>query len=194
MVKGFLKELLKTHKTVFSFKELVLLWAADPAIVAARVNYYVKKGDLYHIRRGFYAKDKEYNRLELAVKIYAPSYISFETVLASAGMIFQYYNEIFIASYQSRTILCDGQEYTYKKIQWPILLAAAGIEVKENYSIASPERAFLDILYLNKDYYFDNLSPLNWEKVFEILPIYHNKRMEKIVKKLHQSDKGHNDH
>ena len=59
---------------------------------------------------------------------------------------------------------------------------------KDNYFIAVPERAFLDIVYLNKDYHFDNLSVLNWNKVFEILAIYGgNKRMEKKVKEYYKN-------
>ena len=65
-----------------------------------------------------------------------------------------------------------------------------GIENKDGYAIASRERAFLDRIYVSKDYHFDNLTNLNWDKVFEILPVYNNKRMEKKVKsyfKSHQS-------
>ena len=60
-------------------------------------------------------------------------------------------------------------------------------ENKDYYSIASKERAFLDVVYLNKDYHFDNLANLNWDKVFEILPIYHNKRLDKKVKEYFKS-------
>ena len=62
-----------------------------------------------------------------------------------------------------------------------------GIEIKDNYSIASTERAFLDLLYLNKDYHFDNLSPLNWDKIYALLPLYGgNQRMERMLKKYYQ--------
>lgn len=47
--------------------------------------------------------------------------------------------------------------------------------------MATKERAFLDRIYINKDYHFDNLDGLDWNKVFEILPIYHNTKMEKRV-------------
>lgn len=188
MTRGLLKEILSSKKTVYSFKELLLLFQEiDAEALKSRINYYIKQGDLYHIRRGFYAKDKHYNRFELATKIMTPSYISFETVLNTAGVIFQYYNQIFVASYRTRDILCDDQVYTYRTIQQSILTHSAGIEIKENYSIASVERAYLDILYLNKTYYFDNLSPLNWDKVFEILPIYDNKRMNKLVEQYYNS-------
>lgn len=189
MEKGFLNEILRSNKTVFSFKDLLLLWGGiDKFTAGSRVNYYTKHNDLYHIRRGVYAKDKNYNKYELATKIFTPSYISFETVLGSAGVTFQHYSKIFVASYQNKEIKCDGQTITFKRIKEEILTNNSGIEIKENYSIASTERAFLDVVYLNTDYHFDNLSVLNWDKVYSILLIYGgNKRMEKMVKKFQES-------
>lgn len=190
MVDNILSAILRFKKTVFSFKELLMLWPnTDIKTLKSKINYYIKQDDLYHIRRGLYAKDKNYDRLELATKILIPSYISFETVLAAAGIIFQYYDQIFVATYQSRNIQCDGQKYNFKTLKSSILTNTTGIEIKENYSIASAGRAFLDVIYLNKDYHFDNLASLDWDKIYEILPIYKNKRMEKIVKKYHESYK-----
>jgi hypothetical protein len=71
-----------------------------------------------------------------------------------------------------------------------ILNNNSGIENKGFYSIASKERAFLDIVYLNKDYHFDNLSPLDWDKVFSILPLYENKRMTKKVNQYYKDFKS----
>ena len=191
ITKGFIKELFKSPKTVFSFKDLCLLWeSTDAETIKSRVNYYVKHGDLYHIRRGFYARDKSYNHFELATKIFTPAYISFETVLSQAGIIFQYYRQIFVASYKSKSITCDEQIYTFRSIKSVILTNALGIEIKENYSMACPERAFLDILYLHKNYHFDNLSGLNWDRVYEILPIYKNNRMKKAVEIYHNAYKS----
>jgi len=183
-----LSKILRAKNTIFTFKDIALLWKETEAnLIKRRINHYVRTGKLYSPRRGIYAKDKNYDRWELATKIYTPSYISFETILAQAGVIFQYYGQIFVASYLSREITVDNQAYVYKKIKDTILTNNAGIEIKNNYSLASPERAFLDTLYLYKEYHFDNLSPLNWEKVFEILPIYQNKKMEKRVQKYFEN-------
>lgn len=193
MKKGnYLSTILRSKQTVLSSKDIMLLWGeTDSAAVRVRINYYVKKGDIYRVRRGFYAKDKNYNKLELATKIFTPSYVSLETMLGQAGVTFQYYNQIFVVSCVTREIFADRQMYSYKRIKDAILINPAGIESKDNYSIAIPERAFLDVVYLNKDYHFDNLGPLNWDKIFEILPIYGgNKRMEKMVKKYHEALKA----
>jgi hypothetical protein len=67
-----------------------------------------------------------------------------------------------------------------------ILLDKRGLVQRDNITIASPERAFLDALYLYKDYHFDNLSALDWDKVFEIVNIYKSKAMRNRVDEYHQ--------
>ncbi|MDO8490116.1 MAG: hypothetical protein Q7S47_01725 [bacterium] len=190
MEKDYILVLMRSSKTVFTFKDVVLLWGeSDVNFVKKKINRYVKAGKLNAIRRGIYSKDKNYDKYELATKIYTPSYVGLETALGAAGVTFQLYGQIFAVSYATKGIECDGQKYSYKKIKDTILTNQAGIEVRENYSIASPERAFLDVLYLNKDYHFDNVSVLNWEKVFAILPIYGgNKRMAKMVNMYHEAE------
>src|SRR3989339_15766 len=194
MNKGeYITTLLRSKKTVFSFKDLALLWGNSDKAALVRVSYYVTKGQLYRIRRGFYAKDKNYDRFELACKIFTPSYVSFESVLALTGIVFQHYKQISVASYLTRSIICDNQTYSYKKIKGLVLTNPAGIENKKGYSIASKERAFLDTVYVNKEYHFDNLSPLDWDKVFEILPAYSNNAMEKRVKKIYNDQRDQAD-
>lgn len=191
-VKKPISDILRSNKTVFTFKDISLIWRdSDKKAVIAGVNYYVKTGALYHIRRGIYAKEKHYNIQELATRIFTPSYVSFETVLTHAGINFQFYKTIFVASYQTREIVIDGQAYSYKKIKDFVLTNPAGVEHKDESSIAGPERAFLDTIYINKDYHFDNYGPLNWNKVFEILPIYKNKRMAKKVNEFFDYYKAH---
>lgn len=175
-----LSAILRSENTVFTFKDIVLLWREDnPKLAKRRINYYVKTGKLHSIRRGIYAKDKNYNRLESATKIYTPSYVSFETILRKEGVIFQHYETILIASYLSREITADGQIYSYKKLKDTILTNSAGLVKKQGYTEASKERAFMDMLYLYKNYYFDNLHSINWDKSFELLPIYGSNALEK---------------
>lgn len=184
MKKDYIMDLIRSKKTIFTFKDVVLLWEeSDVNFVKKKIYRYVKAGKINAVRKGIYSKDKQYDKYELGTRIYTPSYISLETVLGSAGITFQFYGQIFIISYQTKKIECDGQAYSYNKIKDEILTNQAGIESREHYSIASTERALLDVLYLHKDYHFDNLSPVNWDKVYDILPIYGgNQRMEKIVK------------
>lgn len=192
MKKGkYLDLLLRSPKTIFTAGDIAMLWSEthSPAF-RVRLKYYVGRGDLVRLRRGIYAKDEKYDRLELATRIFTPAYISFETVLAREGLIFQYHEPIFAASYLAREIEVADQAYIYRKIKDEVLVNAAGITRVNEAAVAGAERAFLDTLYLNTDYHFDNLRPLDWDKVRAILPIYKNKRLARTVSKLLDQEKG----
>ena len=77
----------------------------------------------------------------------------------------------------TREIECDESVFTFRKIKSEILTNPYGINENNAYSIASTERAFLDTLYIHKDYYFDNLSVINWDEASDMIKIYDNKRM-----------------
>ena len=179
----YVEVLLRSPRTIFSVKDIVLLWGQKAeANVRVRLSNYVKNGKLIRVRRGIYAKDKNYDRFELATRIYTPAYISFETVLTRAGINFQYYGNIFVASYVTREIEVDGQKISFLRMKDYVLSSTIGVEHVNDVYIATKERAFLDRIYISKDYHFDHLDVLDWDKVFEILPIYRNKRMNKKVK------------
>ncbi len=189
----YLGILLRSSKTIFTTKDVALLWGEEKKnTVSARLDKYARTGKLIRVRRGLYAKDKNYDKFELATRIYTPSYISFETVLTRAGINFQYYGNIFVASYISREIDIDSQRITFVRIKNYVLSNTVGIEHKDGFAIATKERAFLDRIYVSKDYHFDNLDSLDWDKVFQILPVYNNKRMGKKVNEYfkHYSAEG----
>lgn len=188
MEKGrYLTTLLQSPKTVLTVKDILLLWQERETDAArVRLNYYVKKGNLIRLRRGLYGKNKDYNKLELATRIHTPSYVSFETVLAKEGLIFQYQTGVTIASYLSRTIIIEDETYSFKKMRNTLLTNPSGVKQVDETSIATKERAFLDILYINKDFHFDNTRSLNWQDVFAMLPLYNNKRMSAVVASLYK--------
>jgi len=190
-VKGeYLEVLLRSSKTIFSTKDAALLWGEGrESTISARLNKYVKAGKLVRVRRGFFAKDKDYDHFELATRIYTPSYISFETVLTRTGTNFQYYGNIFVASYVNREIQIDNQKITFVRMKDYVLSNTSGIDHSSNVARATRERAFLDRIYISKNYHFDNLRGMSWEKVFEMLPIYHNKRMIKKVNEYFEYSK-----
>lgn len=182
MNKKDIFEIFRTKSTVFTFKEIsLILGETNCNLLKRRINHYVTTGKLLSPRKGIYVKDKNYDKFELATKIYTPSYISLETVLQKEGIIFQYYKNIYVISYLNREIACDRQKYNYKKIKDSILNNIFGLEHKEAYFIASKERAFLDTLYLYKEYHFDNLKPINWDFCFELGKIYENKSLIKRI-------------
>ena len=86
-----------------------------------------------------------------------------------------------MVSYINREIKINNNNIVYKRLRNEILLNNLGIEKKDNYFIASKERAFTDAVYLYRDYHFDNLSILNWDLVLELSKIYKNKKTTKRI-------------
>lgn len=175
-------------RSVFTLNDIAMLTGIDSYIsLSKRLDYYVKREKLLRPRKGIYAKSN-YKPEELACSLYTPSYISLEYVLQKAGVVFQYDERITTVSYLSRSIEIEDKTYVYRKIKGEILVVTDGIIRDSNINIATPERAFLDILYLDKEYYFDNLNPLNKELIAKLLPIYNSKTLTQRVKKLLQND------
>jgi len=188
MGKDFRQEIYKSPRTVFGLRDIGMLVGERRADnLKARVNYYVSKGVIRAVRRGVYVKDP-YSVEELAGRIYTPSYISLESVLRRAGVVFQYSSVTTAVSYLSRSIVVDGNELAYRKIKNDVLVNTRGVTREGNVSIATPERAFLDRLYLSKDFYFDNTDVLDRDTVEELLDIYGCAALEARVRRVFRHD------
>ena len=171
-------------RSVFTLNDIaMLIGEINFKKLNERLNYYVRKGKLLRPRKGIYVKPG-YNPEELACKLYTPSYISLEYVLQKAGVVFQYDERITAVSYLSRSVNIEGHTLAYRKIKGEILIVTLGITRIGNVNIATPERAFLDLLYLNSTYYFDNLKPLDKNLITKLLPEYNSKALSARVKKL----------
>lgn len=193
MNKDLILKLYSRPETVFTINEISQLFPdISYESLRDRLYYFTKAGKLRRVHQGIYAK-KDYNLLEFANKLYKPSYISLETVLAKRGVVFQYYETIFVVSYLTRSVELDDIKVQYRQIKGEILTNPQGIEYKEGYFIATVERAFLDAVYIYKNYHFDNLGTIDWEKVAELKEIYGSKAFNKRVEeysKLFKEDYG----
>ncbi|MBP5582788.1 MAG: hypothetical protein K5860_06315 [Bacteroidales bacterium] len=181
-----LNVILSSPRTLFTMQGLAMqINDKSRESLKRSLIYYVKKGAIINPRKGIYAK-RNYNEQEMACALLKPAYISLEYVLSRAGVTFQYSSEITCVSYQNRTIEVDGRTYVFRQINPNIWTNMIGIEQHDNIAIATPERAFLDMLYLSAGQcYFDNLRPLNKKLIKQILPTYNSpilvKRVEKIL-------------
>jgi len=179
-VDNLIGKLYQSHKTILTTKDIALIWEETNNVnLLSKIKYYAKQGSLIRLTRGVFAKSKEYNIKELATSIYTPSYISFETVLREAGIIFQHHDAVFVAGPYPTTKKIDGHLITFRKLKNGILYNGLGVKLEKNYSIATPERAFLDTIYLSPKFYFDNLRSINWELCHELTKIYNNKQLIK---------------
>lgn len=181
----WLLQIYQSPRTVFGLADIALLTGESDSIsLAKKIHYQVGKGNLKNPRKGLYTKPN-YNPAALACTLYTPSYLSLEYVLQKEGIIFQYDRTITAVSYLSRVVEIDGWNIKYRKIKDAVLLNTTGvISNPDGINIATKERAFLDMLYLNGEVYFDSINTLNKKLVLDLLPIYETKALEKTVKKL----------
>lgn len=164
-------------------KDLAILWEIkNRNTLKSKANFLAKSGKLKKLHYGIYALDTKYDKFELAGKLKHPSYISLETVFRKEGMTFQYSEEITSMSNSTKSYEVDGTTYSYHKIKDIALFDRKGINFFDNRAVASKERAFLDMVYINKNYYFDNLEPISWTKCFELVRLYKNKQLAERLK------------
>ena len=182
--KDIIFAIYKEIRSVFRLNDIAMLVSeSNFQSLNKKLNYYVHTGKLLNPRKGIYSKPG-YNEEELACSVFTPSYISLQYVLQKAGIVFQYDSRITSVSYLSRVIEIGSTSFLYRKIKGSALVNTIGINRHNNHvNIASPERAFLDFFYLEKDYHFDNLNPLNREFIFKLLPLYQSKVLDIRVKK-----------
>ena len=175
--KDIVLSLYKDERTVFRLIDVAMLVEeTSMTSLSKKLNYYVSRGQLQNPRKGIYSK-QNFNPEELACCLYSPSYISLDYVLQKKGILFQYNSQITVSSYLSRIVEIEGQSYRFRKIKETILVNPLGINRLKSINIASQERAFLDMLYLEPDYHFDNTHPLDKSLIKKLLPIYQSKAL-----------------
>ncbi len=182
---NILEVMLNSRRTVFTVQSLRMLTECeDSRKLTKSLNYYVKEGKIRNPRRGIYTK-AVYDEKEMAYSLFRPAYISLEYVLQRAGVVFQYDDAITCVSYLNRIVEVDNKTYQFRIINPELWIGMEGINQNDNVLIATPERAFLDMVYLSAgNCYFDNLRPLNKTKVKQLLPLYQSKVLKERVSDL----------
>jgi len=145
-----------------------------------------KQGLLIKLRNGYYAfadiaATKGFAHYA-AGKIYKPSYISLQTALAFHGIIPEATNEITsVSSLKTSTFENSLGTFSYKKIKPSLMFGYNAVEKNGfTFFMASPEKAILDLLYLEPYYNLKkeikNLR-LDWKK----LTVFAKKFEKKVI-------------
>ena len=186
--KNVLEVILSSPRTVFNVQSLRMLTECeDSQKLTKSLHYYVKEGKIHNPRRGIYTK-ATFDEKEMACSLFRPAYVSLEYVLQRSGIVFQYDDTVTCVSYLNRIVEIDDKAYQFRIINPELWIGMDGIEQQDNILIATPERAFLDMIYLSAgNCYFDNLHPLNKIKVKQLIPLYQSKVLtERVTKLLNQ--------
>jgi hypothetical protein len=171
------------------FKELVKLYGEYPLIdsksfaaysdrpqhLRRQVRDWVQKGYLLPLKRGLYLFNKDYRKknvssLFIANYLLSPSYISLEYALYYYGLIPERVT-VLTSITTKKTMSYDNflARFEYRSVKKDLFFGFKKAQDEEfSVSISLPEKAILDLIYLNSDFeasfgYFDSLRFQNLE-------------------------------
>lgn len=185
-----MRETLK-NKEVSTFSKATLTTALNLTEAAATtlLKRYKNKGYIKNPKRNLYFfPDNPPSAFSLAYKMYAPSYISFETALSLYGIIPEVtYSVVSATSKPTREFIFEKIMYKYLKIKTP---AFTGYTKKGDYLIADPEKALVDYLYfvavegktLNDRL---DISKLNFQKIMWYAALFQNNNLVRVIGRLY---------
>lgn len=166
-----INQLYRTGKRLFTSGDLMLIWQTDnPNSLYTTIKRYVQKGFLFRIYKGLFSivPLTELNKYELGAKLSGGySYLSVESILVEAGIIFQNSGQITFAAESAKKLELLGYFYRFRRLQDAYLFNPAGIINKTTHFQASPERALADYLYFNPKAVIDN-KLIDYKKLRQI--------------------------
>ena len=142
----FLQKLKELGKSYFTVSEIQTVLGQSRPATRVVINRFVKVGILERLGRDVYVPALDsYNLEEIAVALYAPCYISFESALSKYGILSQVPHTLTCAtSRRSKKIRLGGREVEYRKLKKELFF---GYRFLDKITLAEPEKAFLDQLY-----------------------------------------------
>ncbi len=142
---------------VFTVFSLADIRQADPAFHRRRLNEWQEKGYIRKVIKGYYVfADRALDEkvlFEIANRIYAPSYVSFEMALAYHGLIPESVYGITSASTRKTShFKTPIGAFIYRTIRPKLYFGFDFLKNNEKIvKLASPEKAFLDLFYIKTE-------------------------------------------
>ncbi len=190
------------QKPVFTAKDLEL---AGFRIGSYRLSEWVKKGYIVRLMAGKYLFTKAEVMPEyIANQLREPSYISLESALYYYNLTVDIpFHITSVTTRGTRTIRVQDKTYFYQHIKTDVftdyVLQQSGQkdEIGKRFYIATPEKALVDLLYLQpkkwqkpsdfveaRFHEEDMRTKLDWRGVYNLVKLYNNKSLAKRVDSL----------
>lgn len=184
---------------VFSSVEAKNIFFTEPNILV-QIAFWTKKGYIKRIRKGLYLlanAQNDINLLALTSKIYAPAYLSLEFALNYYGIIPDIpgtYTSI--TSRKTLTYKNEFGNFTYQKIKSNLFFGYVMQKDRNvTFLIATPEKAILDYLYLNKnklvaqenfwrELRIDEEFKFDLKKIEEYKKLFNDKKVTRLIDSL----------
>jgi predicted transcriptional regulator of viral defense system len=136
-----------------------LLRVVDISAGQARLQIvrWVNAGKLIQVRRGLYALNRPFRKIEphpflVANRIRAASYVSLQSALAYYGMIPEHVPVVTsITTGRPEELQTGLGAFAYRHVRKPLFAGFRGVEVAPGQAafVATPEKALLDLVYLS---------------------------------------------
>lgn len=168
-------------------------------VFAYQLSLWQEQGHIIKIKNGLYAFSDRFSTVtpeEISSLLYAPSYISLEKALSSYGIIPEMvYSITCITPKTTRRFKNISGGFVYRHIKPNLFFGYRQVKGKNiPYLLAEPEKALLDLIYLNSSK-IKNMADLeglrlNWKVLKELisraklkkyLEPFKNKAMQKII-------------
>jgi Predicted transcriptional regulator len=180
--------------------ENLLSGVSDPLPIKVQISRWLKAGKLIQLKRGFYLLADAYRKSDICEPYIAsilkiPSYISLEKALEYHDLIPEA-----VTVYTSVTTKRPGRfvskigVFDYRHIKQTLFWGYESMVVNKQTSfIASPEKALLDLCYMNgmkisQDYLeglrLQNTEKINTEKLFKFAKKFEKPGMLKVAKEI----------
>ena len=138
---------------LFSAKDLGEVLRITQASANLACHRYARQGFILRLKRDLYILSKNWKSLQetgkfqIANRLQVPSYISFTSALAYHGITTQITREFYESTALVRTMSFEIGDvvFQYRKFQKRLYF---GFEKKQDFFIATPEKAMCDALYL----------------------------------------------
>lgn len=186
-MKKLAEKIKNIPKPYFSFFDLLKISDIRENSLKVALSRLVKKGELVRIMKGWYAADPARVDWEVvACRLYAPSYLSYEWVLARAGVLSQQPAAITLATVRRGKIIeSDYAGFHYHRLKKDYYW---GYDRRGAVLAADKEKALLDLAYLARKGYasFDaeemNLKNIDRKRLAEYLKKFRSSGLENYLR------------
>ncbi len=141
------RKLKEINRPFYSISDIEKITDSNRDALYVKLNRWVKMGILERIGKGLYIPGGEKIEIEkIAMELYPPCYLSFESALSRYGVLNLIpYTITFATTRKTKRWIIGKRELLFRKIKKDLFW---GYGVQGKIYIASPEKAFVDQVYL----------------------------------------------
>ncbi|MFA5272038.1 MAG: hypothetical protein WC412_06865 [Candidatus Omnitrophota bacterium] len=181
-------------KPFFTVEDVATLLSEKEGSARVLCSRYMKEGLFIRLKNNFYLLSEAWRNIDqeelfqISNFLQVPSYVSFMTALSYYGITTQVQNNFFesVSLKRTKKINVDGKSFYFYKLNKKLY---SGFIKKDNFFIATKEKAFLDMVYLFSfgkykiDFSSLDIRKLDNKKIKSLLKAYPSKT-KKIIERI----------